>query len=154
MKRRWRRRRREKKWKMKKSVRAGWRTPGVRGEREASPVHGPLILTKAKLPTLRFTGDELRISNGRGRGTAASPARTSEWLFKLRINMLARGAGSARTLDSPRFLAIKPPLKWKSKRNRAVSEERTMATFPSLLMKRLDPVNRGLINVRTHVRIR
>lgn len=47
-----------------RSVRAGWRTPGVRGKREANPVHGPLILTKAKLPTLRFTGDELRISNG------------------------------------------------------------------------------------------
>lgn len=61
-----------------RSVRAGWRTPGVRGKREASPVHGPLTLTKAKLPTLRFTGDELRISNGRGRETAASPARTSE----------------------------------------------------------------------------
>lgn len=53
--------------------------------------------------------------------------------------MLA-SAGSARTLDSPRFLAIKPPLKWKSKRNRAVNEEGTMGTFLSLLMKRLDPV--------------
>lgn len=133
-----------------RSVCTGWRTPGVRGKREESPVHGPLILTKAKLPTLRFTGDELRISNGRGRGTAASSsssAGTSEWLFKLRINMLARaGRVAVRTLDSSRFLAIKPPLKWKSKRNRLT---RTMGTSSSISPNEtLDPVNRGLINVR------
>lgn len=66
-----------------------------RGARETSAVYGPLIPTKVKLPTLRFTGNELRISNGRGQSDSCRCSlgvRTFEWLFKLRINMLAVSA--------------------------------------------------------------